>query len=71
LLYLRGILGFSPVRAGLAFLPMALVLAVSAGISEPVAARIGPHRTVALGPAVMLAGLYLFARQGLHATYLD
>ena len=70
-LYLQGILGFSPVKAGLAFLPMALVLAISAGISEPVAARIGAHRTVALGLAVMLAGLYLFARQGLHATYLD
>jgi EmrB/QacA subfamily drug resistance transporter len=68
-LYLQGILGFSPVKAGLAFLPMALVLAVSAGISEPVAARIGTHRTVALGLAIMLAGLYLFARQGLHATY--
>ena len=70
-LYLQGILGFSPVKAGLAFLPMALVLAISAGISEPVAARIGAHRTVALGLAIMLVGLYLFARQGLHTTYLD
>jgi EmrB/QacA subfamily drug resistance transporter len=68
-LYLQGILGFSPVKAGLAFLPMALVLALAAGLSEPVAARIGAHRTVALGLAIMLAGLYLFARQGLHATY--
>jgi len=70
-LYLQGILGFSPVKAGLAFLPMALVLAISAGISEPVAARIGAHRTVALGLAIMLGGLYLFARQGLDAGYLD
>jgi EmrB/QacA subfamily drug resistance transporter len=69
-LYLQGILGFSPVKAGLAFLPMALVLAISAGISEPVAARIGAHRTVALGLAIMLGGLYLFARQGLHASYV-
>src|SRR5215472_1547255 len=69
-LYLQSILGFSPVRAGLAFLPMALVLAVFATISEQVAARISAHRTVALGMAIMAGGLYLFARQGLHASYV-
>jgi EmrB/QacA subfamily drug resistance transporter len=68
-LYLQSILGFSPVKAGLAFLPMALVLAVFATISEQVAARISAHRTVALGLAIMAGGLYLFARQGLHASY--
>src|SRR5215469_14723153 len=70
-LYLQSILGFSPVKAGLAFLPMALVLAVFATISEQVAARISAHRTVALGMAIMAGGLYLFARQGLHAGYAD
>jgi EmrB/QacA subfamily drug resistance transporter len=68
-LYLQSVLGFSPLKAGLAFLPMALVLAVFATISEPVAARISAHRTVALGLAIMVGGLYLFARQGLHASY--
>jgi len=68
-LYLQSILGFSPVKAGLAFLPMAVVLAVFATISEQVAARISAHRTVALGLAIMVGGLYLFARQGLHASY--
>jgi hypothetical protein len=35
-----------------------------------VAARISAHRTVALGLAIMVGGLYLFARQGMHASYL-
>ena len=68
-LYLQSILGFSPVKAGLAFLPMALVLAVFAAISEQVAARISARGTVALGLAIMVGGLYLFAQQGLHASY--
>jgi predicted MFS family arabinose efflux permease len=68
-LYLQGILGFSPVKAGLAFVPMALFVVVFAGLSGPVAARLSAHRTVALGLAIMLGGLYLFARQGMHATY--
>jgi EmrB/QacA subfamily drug resistance transporter len=68
-LYLQGILGFSPVKAGLAFVPMALFVVVFAGLSGPVAARLSAHRTVALGLAIMLGGLYLFARQGMHASY--
>jgi len=68
-LYLQGILGFSPIEAGLAFVPMALFLALFAGVSGPVVTRIGTQRTIALGLVIMLAGLCLFARQGLHATY--
>jgi EmrB/QacA subfamily drug resistance transporter len=63
-LYLQGVLGFSPTRAGLAFLPMALIMAVFAGVSGPVAARIGTHRTVALGLVLNAVGLYLFWRLG-------
>jgi EmrB/QacA subfamily drug resistance transporter len=70
-LYLQEILGFSPVKAGLVFVPMALCLAVFAGIAGPVANRIGAHWTIALGLAVMVAGLCLFLGQGLHVTYLD
>jgi dipeptide/tripeptide permease len=68
-LYLQGILGFSPVEAGLAFVPMALFVAAFAGISGPVVTWIGAQRTVALGLVIMLGGLYLFARQGLHVSY--
>ncbi len=68
-LYLQGVLGFSPVKAGLAFVPMALFVAIFAGISGPVAARISARWTIALGLAIMTGGLYLFALQGLHATY--
>lgn len=69
--YLQGILGFSPVKAGLAFLPMAVFIAMFATISEQVAARISAHRMAALDLALMAGGLYLFARQGMHSTYLD
>src|SRR5215472_16383671 len=69
-LYLQGILGFSPVRAGLAFVPMALLLAVFSAVATPVAARIGVRWTVVLGLVIMAGGLLLFARQGLHASYV-
>jgi predicted MFS family arabinose efflux permease len=68
-LYLQETLGFSPVRAGLAFVPMALCVAVFAAIAPQAEARAGAHRTVAAGMALMVVGLALFARLGLHAGY--
>jgi hypothetical protein len=68
-LYLQQIVGFSPTKAGLAFVPMALRIAVAAILSARVTAVLGAHRTVALGMAVMTVGLVLFARLGADATY--
>ncbi|HUN36195.1 MAG TPA: MFS transporter [Trebonia sp.] len=68
-LYLQGILGFSPTKAGLAFVPMALCVAFFAAISDRISAALGEHRTVALGMAVMVVGLLLFVRVGSGAGY--
>jgi EmrB/QacA subfamily drug resistance transporter len=68
-IYLQTILGFSPTKAGLAFVPMAFALAAAAALAPGVAARISANRAVALGMAVMTAGLYLVARLGGGATF--
>jgi EmrB/QacA subfamily drug resistance transporter len=70
-LYLQGNLGFSPSKAGLAFVPMALCLALAAALSPRVVPLLGGHRTVALGMAVMTVGLVLFAALGASATFSD
>jgi EmrB/QacA subfamily drug resistance transporter len=70
-LYLQGILGFSPTKAGLAFVPMAFTLALFATMAPRVAALIGGHRAVAAGMVLMVIGLCLFVRYSLHASYLD
>ena len=70
-LYLQQALGFSPVEAGLAFVPMALCVAVFAGIAPWIEARAGAHRTVAAGMLLMVVGLVLFARLGLNAHYIS
>ena len=68
-LYLQGNLGFSPTKAGLAFVPMALCLALAAVLSPRVVPLLGANRTVALGMAIMTVGLLLFARLGAGATF--
>ena len=68
-LYLQEILGFSPTKAGLAFVPMALCVAVFAGLAPRVEARVGAHRSVAAGMLLMVIGLILFARLGRDVSY--
>jgi EmrB/QacA subfamily drug resistance transporter len=68
-LYLQQTLGFSPTKAGLAFVPMALCVAVFAGLAPRIEALAGAHRTVAAGMLLMVIGLVLFARLGLNASY--
>jgi EmrB/QacA subfamily drug resistance transporter len=70
-LYLQSNLGFSPTKAGLAFVPMALAIAVAAILSPRVVPVLGANRTVALAMAIMTAGLVLFVRIGAGATFAD
>jgi MFS family permease len=70
-IYLQTILGFSPTKAGLVFVPMALVVAFSSGLAPQVSQRLGAHRTVAVGMVLMSAGVYLLARLGSTATFAD
>jgi EmrB/QacA subfamily drug resistance transporter len=70
-LYIQGVLGFSPTKAGLSFVPMALCLALAAILSPRVTAWLGSHRTVALGMAVMAVGLVLFARIGAASSFSE
>ena len=48
---------------------MAVLLIASASIAPPIAARLRPHRTVALGMLVMAVGLALFGRLGAGASF--
>jgi EmrB/QacA subfamily drug resistance transporter len=68
-IYLQTMLGFSPTKAGLAFVPMAVMLAISASVAPQLVPRLGAHRTVGLGTAIMAVGLYLVARLGGGATF--
>jgi len=70
-LYLQGVLGFSPTKAGTAFVPMAVLMAVSAIVSDRVAARFGAYRSTAVGMVAMGLGIASTALLGQDATFLS
>ena len=59
ILWMQVVNGYSPVRSGLAFLPMTVLIGVSAGIGSQLLGRIGPRPLLAGGPALAAVGLLL------------
>jgi predicted MFS family arabinose efflux permease len=70
-LYLQNILHFSPTVAGSAFVPMAVLMAAGATISNRVAARIGAYRSVGLAMGLMAVGIASATLLGTRASFLD
>jgi predicted MFS family arabinose efflux permease len=69
-LYLQRVLGLAPWRAGLAFLPVTIGIAVvSLGVAGRAAGRYGPRPVLTVGLAGVLAGYGLLTRLAVDATY--
>ena len=70
-LYMQGILGYSPLEVGLAFLPSCLVMGtLSLGFAERLIMGIGPRSALIAGLASAAAGLLLFARAPVDGAYV-
>ncbi len=60
-LWMQVLNGYSPIKAGLAFLPMTLLIGVGAGISANLLGRIGPRPLLLVGPLLAAGGLLQLA----------
>jgi EmrB/QacA subfamily drug resistance transporter len=70
-LYLQQVLGYSPIEAGLTFLPMALVIAGGSTFASRGVARVGARRLLSLGLLAQALGLLLFAQVSATGSYLS
>jgi len=66
---LQQVLGFSPLAAGTALLPITVIMLALSARSGALAARIGPRLQMSVGPLVVAAGLALMARIGTGGSY--
>jgi EmrB/QacA subfamily drug resistance transporter len=70
-LYLQGILGYSPLEVGLAFLPSCIVMGtLSLGFAERLMMGIGPKAALIAGLVSAGAGLLLFARAPVDGSWV-
>lgn len=68
-IFLQSVLGYSPLRAGLAFLPLTAGFFISNVISGPIVARCGPRLPMVIGTCVDAAGFALLLTVDSHARY--
>ncbi|MDT7544722.1 MAG: hypothetical protein QOE99_832 [Actinomycetota bacterium] len=72
ILWMQVVNGWSPVKAGFAFLPMPALIGVSAGISANLLSKIGPRPLLTIGPILSGLGLLMLGlRLEPHSSYVS
>ncbi|MFE3291532.1 MFS transporter [Rhodococcus sp. NPDC059234] len=69
-LFVQDVLGYSPLKAGLAFIPFAFGLGAAAFVASKLAVRIQPRWLVVAGAVIMVVGLLYGSTLDSSATYL-
>ena len=67
--YLQNVLGYSPLRTGFAFLPLAVLIFVGARTAPRLVPRFGARPFLVGGPVLLLAGLLLLTRIDATTAY--
>jgi EmrB/QacA subfamily drug resistance transporter len=68
-LYVQEILGYSPLKAGLAFLPVTAGIVIGAGIAQQLIKRIGVRNVSIVGIVLASAGLLVLTQLPVHGSY--
>ncbi len=68
-LFVQNVLGFSPLQAGLAFLPVSAVIAIGAGLASRFLPVYGPKPFMVVGGLLAAAGLGWLTLTDIHSTY--
>jgi EmrB/QacA subfamily drug resistance transporter len=68
-IFLQQVAGYAPFAAGLALLPVTLLMCFLSPWCARLSERHGPRRFMAIGPMVAGAGLWLLGRMGGHPDY--
>jgi EmrB/QacA subfamily drug resistance transporter len=68
-LYVQEILGYSPLRAGLAFLPVTVGIVIGAGIAQGLIKRVGVRGVSILGVSLATVGMVVLTQLPVHGSY--
>jgi EmrB/QacA subfamily drug resistance transporter len=69
-LYTQQVLGYTPLEAGLAQLPIALLIVFAAGPTQQLVTRIGPRVPLTVGLVMVAGGLLWFSQVSAGGTFL-
>ncbi len=70
-LYVQRVLGYTPLEAGLAFLPVTVGIGIGAGLSQPLVKRLGIRTTSTIGMTLATIGMLLLVTSDANGSYLS
>ena len=70
-LYVQEVLGYSPLEAGLAFLPITFGIGAGAGIAQQLVKRLGARTTATIGMLIAAIGLWWMSNASVGGSYLS
>jgi EmrB/QacA subfamily drug resistance transporter len=70
-LYMQQVLDYSPIKAGLSYLPLALTIIITAGVASTLVTRVGFKPILAAGMAFIAAGLIWFSQVSVGGSYVS
>jgi EmrB/QacA subfamily drug resistance transporter len=70
-LYMQNVLGWSPIQTGAAYLPLTVVVIISAGISSQLMTRIGTRPLIVGGALIAAGGEYWLSRIPVDGSYVS
>ena len=70
-LYVQQILDYSPIEAGLAFLPVTVGIGIGAGLAQQLIKRFDVRRIAVAGMTIAAVGLYVLSLVPVDGTYLE
>ena len=69
-LYMQQVLGYDALKAGFAYLPLALTIIVSAGVASQLVTKVGFKPVLAAGLGLIAVGLVWFSQVSTDGTYV-
>jgi predicted MFS family arabinose efflux permease len=66
----QNVLGYSPLKAGIAFLPLGAGVVITAQITSRLVGRTGPRLPITAGAVIVAGGLAWLSRIGVNANYV-
>jgi MFS family permease len=68
-IFVQQVWGYSPVKSGIAYLPMVAMIMVGAAASSQLVARIGARPLITGGPVLAAVGMFWLSRLSENSTY--
>jgi len=68
-IFVQQVWGYSPVRSGVAYLPMVAAIMVGSGLSSQLVARVGARPLMTVGPLFAAGGMFWLSRISETSTY--